>query len=66
LNHFTVPVAIFFSKAHFAHLAWQSHEPNSTSSMSLEEEPAGPFNKAQRLSERLSYIEPRWYLQGAG
>jgi hypothetical protein len=34
--------------------------------MSLEEEPAGPFNKAQRLSEPRLYIEPGWYLQGAG
>src|SRR5581483_4618838 len=51
LNHFTVPVVIFFSKARERICGVTITQPSSTSSMSLEKEPAGAFNKAQRLIE---------------
>jgi hypothetical protein len=50
LNHFTVPVVIFFSKAQ-KRVPRDNHAVVSTSSMSLEKEPAGAINKAQRLIE---------------
>jgi hypothetical protein len=55
LNHFTVPVVILFSKAR-KRVPRDNHAVISTSSMSLEKEPAGAFNKAQRLIEWRQYI----------
>jgi hypothetical protein len=53
LNHFTVPVVIFFSKAHTRAPRAIVTQNQVNSSMSMEKEPAGAFNKAQRLNEQL-------------
>jgi hypothetical protein len=53
LNHFTVPVVIFFSKAHTRAPRAIVTQNQVNSSMSMEKEPAGTFNKAQRLNEQL-------------
>src|SRR6185437_2564412 len=55
LNHLTVPVVIFFSKARTSACRATIARLTSTSSMSLEKEPAGAFNKAQRLIEWIQY-----------
>ena len=64
LNHFTVPVVIFFSKAHKRRSRVTLTRNKFNSSMSLEKEPAGAFNKAQRLNERTYVIPHNPYLQG--
>src|SRR5438445_13221245 len=57
LNHFTVPVVIFFSKEHICAFRATFTRNRFNSSMSMEKEPAGAFNKAQRLNE-----QPKLYL----
>src|SRR3954466_6441367 len=64
LNHFTVPVVIFFSKAHTRGFRVIATQNEFNSSMSMEKEPAGAFNKAQRLNERLECIPDHRHLQG--
>src|SRR5436305_11300121 len=52
LNHFTVPVGISFLHSAHAQNSRDHHATNSILTMFLEEkEPAGAFNKAQRLIE---------------
>src|SRR5437588_4293980 len=64
LNHFTVPVVIFFSKAHICAFRVTLTQNRFNSSMSLEKEPAGTFNKAQRLNEQLQATPHHRHLQG--
>src|SRR4051794_30455295 len=64
LNHFTVPVVIFFSKAHTRGFRVLATQNEFNSSMSMEKEPAGAFNKAQRLNERHQAIPDHGLLQG--
>src|SRR3954453_9674256 len=64
LNHFTVPVVIFFSKAHTRRFRVLVTQNKFYSSMSMEKEPAGAFNKAQRLNEQPQRIPHPRYLQG--
>ncbi len=51
LNHFTVPVVMIFSKARKRTFRAILAQNQFNSAMSLEKEPAGAFNKAQRLNE---------------
>ena len=64
LNHFTVPVVIFFSKAHTRRFRVIVTQNKFYSSMSMEKEPAGAFNKAQRLNEQPQRIPHPHHLQG--
>ncbi|MCK1546698.1 hypothetical protein IVA87_09985 [Bradyrhizobium sp. 147] len=55
---------MFFSKAHTRTFRVNVTQKKFISSMSLEKEPAGAFNKAQRLNEQPQHIPHHRQLQG--
>jgi hypothetical protein len=56
---------ILFSEAHMRNSRERSRDSNSIPKMSLKEEPAGAFNKAQRLIELRQHRQLPRIMQGA-
>src|SRR6476646_7023114 len=65
LNHLTVPVVIFFSKAH-KRTPRDNHAAISTSSMSLEKKPAGTFQQGTAANRMGPIYTLFAVLQGRG